>query len=62
MRPGLRNRPAPTGPPRSRPPTIATAPPGWESLTEQELHIARLVGRALTNQQIATASAAPGTR
>ncbi|MFG2043318.1 LuxR C-terminal-related transcriptional regulator [Dactylosporangium sp. NPDC048998] len=27
---------------------------GWESLTEQELQIARLVGRALTNQQIAT--------
>ncbi|WP_432839194.1 LuxR C-terminal-related transcriptional regulator [Dactylosporangium sp. CA-092794] len=27
---------------------------GWESLTEQELRIARLVGRALTNQQIAT--------
>lgn len=26
---------------------------GWESLTEQELRIARLVGRALTNQQIA---------
>ena len=27
---------------------------GWEALSEQELHIARLVGRALTNQQIAT--------
>ncbi|MER7004336.1 LuxR C-terminal-related transcriptional regulator [Dactylosporangium sp. NPDC000555] len=27
---------------------------GWASLTEQELRIARLVGRALTNQQIAT--------
>ncbi|WP_432991250.1 helix-turn-helix transcriptional regulator [Dactylosporangium sp. CA-233914] len=27
---------------------------GWESLTEQERHIAALVGRALTNQQIAT--------
>ncbi|HTJ33085.1 MAG TPA: helix-turn-helix transcriptional regulator [Dactylosporangium sp.] len=40
---------------RSRPASVATiAPPGWEALTEQELHIARLVGRALTNQQIAT--------
>jgi DNA-binding CsgD family transcriptional regulator len=39
--------------------TLLTAPPplpttGWEALTEQERHIALLVGRALTNQQIAT--------
>jgi DNA-binding CsgD family transcriptional regulator len=59
---GLRSRPMPTRPARTRTQPVATVepapgeagPPGWESLTEQELHIARLVGRALTNQQIAT--------
>jgi len=35
-------------------PPPAPAPTGWEALTEQERHIAHLVGRALTNQQIAT--------
>ncbi|MEU7867602.1 helix-turn-helix transcriptional regulator [Dactylosporangium sp. NPDC049140] len=39
--------------------TLLTTPPplpttGWEALTEQERQIAVLVGRALTNQQIAT--------
>ncbi|MGI5238104.1 helix-turn-helix transcriptional regulator [Dactylosporangium sp. CA-139066] len=55
-------RSMPTRPARTRTHSVATiepapgpaGPPGWESLTEQELHIARLVGRALTNQQIAT--------
>jgi DNA-binding CsgD family transcriptional regulator len=47
---------APSTPPAPPAPTrAATAPAtGWDALTEQERRIADLVGRALTNQQIAT--------
>jgi DNA-binding CsgD family transcriptional regulator len=43
-----------TAPPPPAPAPVKAPATGWEALTERERQIADLVGRALTNQQIAT--------